>query len=85
MFCSLAQPTDISISHCQVKISTHRIRKPAVGDERPLLLHTHHLSHVLKARVVWHLIIERRLVLFHDTCREIKMVKKTKPRSGRLL
>lgn len=45
---------------------THRVREPAVGNERPLLLHTHHLPHVLKARVIRHLVVERRLVLLHD-------------------
>lgn len=48
-------------------IFTHRIREPAIGNERPLLLHTHHLPHVLKARVVWHLIIEWRFVLLNNT------------------
>lgn len=46
---------------------THRIREPAIGNERPLLFHTHHLPHVLKAGVIWHLIVERRLVLLDDT------------------
>lgn len=46
---------------------THWVREPAVGNERPLLLHTHHLPHVLKAGVVGHLVVERRLVLLHDT------------------
>lgn len=50
----------------QPATDTHRIREPAVGNERPLLLHTHHLPHVLKARVTWHLVVERRLVLLHD-------------------
>lgn len=47
---------------------THGVGEPAVGDERPLLLHAHHLPHVLEARVVGHLVVERRLVLLHDPC-----------------
>lgn len=45
---------------------THRVGEPAVGNERPLLLHTHHLPHVLEAGVIRHLVVERGLVLLHD-------------------
>lgn len=57
---------------------SYRIGKPAIGNERPLLLHTHHFPHVLEAGIVGHLIVKGRPVLLNDTCRA-KARKITKP------
>ncbi len=50
-------------------MSTYRIWEPAVGNERPLLLHTNHFPHVIKAGVIRHQVVERRLVFFYNSCR----------------
>lgn len=47
-------------------ILTHRIREPSIRNERPLLFHTHHFPHILKAGIVWHLIVKRRFVLLNN-------------------
>ncbi len=50
-------------------MSTYRIWEPAVGNERPLLLHTNHFPHVIKAGVIRHQVVERRLVFFYNSWR----------------
>lgn len=47
---------------------TYRIWEPAVGDERSLLLHTHHFAHVFEAGVVGYQVIEWRLIVLYDPC-----------------
>lgn len=47
---------------------TYRVRKPSVWYVWPLLVHAHHLLHVLKAGIAGDHVVERRLVVFYDTC-----------------
>lgn len=48
---------------------TYWVRKPSVWYVWPLLVHTHNLLHVLKTGITGDHVVERRLVVFHDTCR----------------
>lgn len=51
----------------QSSLFTYRITCPPIGDDRSILIHTHHLLHVIKAWVIGNYIIERRLVLIYDS------------------
>lgn len=45
---------------------TYRVAGPSVGNHGTLLVHTHHLLHVIKARVTRHLVVEGNTVLVDE-------------------